>query len=100
MYITGWNTQRNQLIYWHYTGRITAAESLFWYDVNDNYNSFQDMEWVPYFTTGAVPSIARQLCGSNDECLRDYFITQNAALAAATASASDSAKTTADTLCE
>jgi len=83
-----------------FTGRIAAVESLFWYGVDESYSTLQDLNWVPYFTTGTVPSNANEVCGSSTQCYRDYYITQNSALAAATAAARDSAETVADILCK
>jgi hypothetical protein len=79
-------------------GRITNVESLFWYETGAGYSDYQDLDWVPYFTTGSLPSGAGQVCGTNVQCLRDYFITNNTALAAVTFAAAGAASAIAKSL--
>jgi hypothetical protein len=81
-------------------GRVTAVESLFWYATGAEYNSFQNLNWMPIFSLGTSPADASAVCGPDIQCLRVYSLTNNAAAAQATVAAAGTASTLAATLCK
>ena len=84
-------------------GRITADESLFWYDEDESYDDFQDHKWTPYFsndiTSSMLPSDADEVCGASKECRRVYFVTKNPVAAQSTLETSQAAWNMASFLC-
>jgi len=80
------------------TGRIAAKETLFKYGATESYDDYQNLNWVPYFKTGSLPSDASQVCGTNTQCLRYYYITKNRVAASAIIKMSYTIQTTVSAL--
>lgn len=66
-------------------GRITNAESLFWYEGDDNSDTFQDPEFEPIteieWASEAEEQEADELCQGDQACYYDYFVTKDAEFA-------------------
>jgi len=68
---------------------------MFWYesDAGESYESSQNLRFAPQFTDetslSSLPSDADQVCDTNVQCLHDYSVTSDQAIAAATRRTAD-----------
>ena len=69
-----------------YPGRIKAAESLFFYQDDSSWISYNDLDFVPVFSEdlAANDEDAEKACGGDKQCLYDAKTTGNLALAKTT----------------
>uniref|UniRef100_A0A2C9LWB1 Mucin-4-like C8-3 domain-containing protein n=1 Tax=Biomphalaria glabrata TaxID=6526 RepID=A0A2C9LWB1_BIOGL len=68
--------------------RVTTNNSVFIYDAGQSTNDYQHPEFVPVFSDSLSQAQVNQavtLCGAdNQECIYDYFVTKDAAVAVST----------------
>ena len=74
-----------------FAGRVPPAESLFRYAAPDTYNTINDLTYLPDFSaptlTLAQAGEAQELCGGNQQCLFDFSVTGDKAIAQASVAA-------------
>ena len=74
-----------------FAGRVAPAESLFRYAAPDTYNTINDLTYLPDFSppllTSAQAEEAQELCDGNQQCLFDFSVTGDKAIAQASVAA-------------
>lgn len=67
------------------TGRITQAESIFWYEEGTTSDTFQNPDYMPItlldWDSAQEEQAAEELCDGDQACLYDFFVTKDTTFA-------------------